>query len=547
LLRDLLSKGSADESFQDVCHCIDAFDDDFHDSIVSLFCTRLLETYDSTFPFNPNKPELKYDPRFVWFKNRIEYFNSKFQKAFPEDWEISFHISKLFCEKTCESFKQILDAQESPNVKEYLSAFEKTVKFENKLCKEFSRLVVLPFDPDAVMPDFGTDAAGIKKKYEWLKRQEEGVGEVIQEEAKEFKGLIGSAFAPHLALYLQNERQNFEKIISQSGKSDDFDEEDTSYKLQSETKLILAMRTTIDKCAGFGDGQALLDLFVIIKEKLGDYVHELTKVASSVSANISKKSIFQIKDKGNKLDKELMLKTLQKECYIFNTTTDIIDMVGSLCKKIQSLVPDDFKEAIIVMDSLEAVGNEIQTQLEILVKIIIKVINNSLVKIGDNSWVSTDPTLKLPIDLTENMDFLFEVLSKYLTNDNRKIRFSPLFASKIVEAIRGSLLKCKNLSPDSIQRILVSVQELKSLVLYKTEVVRLTAKQVQNYFNKLEGQLTAICAPEIAIVPTYFGKVGKSASKEEFQSFIKIRGFGLEKEIELGKEFDKELQQQNAN
>ena len=163
-VREIISKGTADESFQDVCHCIDAYNDDFHDEVVKLLCNRLLETYETAFPINQSKPELKYENRFIWFKNRIEFFNERFQNAFPEDWEMNFQIAKSFCEKTAEVFKQILNVQETPNIKEYLSAFEKTVKFENKLAKEFSRLIVLPFNPNAVMPDFGTDAAGIKKK-----------------------------------------------------------------------------------------------------------------------------------------------------------------------------------------------------------------------------------------------------------------------------------------------------------------------------------------------------------------------------------------------
>ena len=77
--KEIISRGSADESFQVICNCIDAFHDDFHDIAVNLFCSRLLETYDTAFSWNPNKPELKYDSRFIWFKNRVEFFNSKFQ------------------------------------------------------------------------------------------------------------------------------------------------------------------------------------------------------------------------------------------------------------------------------------------------------------------------------------------------------------------------------------------------------------------------------------------------------------------------------------
>lgn len=542
---ETLFKGSADESFIDICLCIDAFNDDFHNYVVNLFCERFLSSYDTAFELTETTTELNYDGRFTWFKNRMEFFQQKYSKAFPEEWAMNYQLSQQFCQKTCGAFKAILAAQGTPNIKEYLSSFEKTVKFEDKLAKEFSRLVVLPFDPNAIMPDFGNDAEGIRQKYAWRKRQEQGIGEVITQEAKEFKGSITCAFAPHLNLYLNSEGTKYSQIISKSGKGDDYENE-TDKKLKSEGVLILAMKATIDKCTGFGDAQSLQDLFVVLKDKLGEYAQMLTKCMSSLSNQIKKKQIFGGKVSNvssmDEDDRNHITEIIHKQCYLVNTSTDVLDVIGSLCNKIQSIVPEDIREAIIITDSLETIGNEIQNQMQFFVKTIIKLLSIQLEKIGNNSWVETDPSLKLPKDLVDNINFIFDIIDSSLYENNKKLRFTPIFSAELVKAIQDSLYKTRNLN--EADRIVTSVKELKTIVLQKTQVVRLAEQQVNKVFNNLDSLLTVLHSPEIAMVPVYLEKMGKSASKEEFMNLVKLRGLGLEQEIELSKEFEKQFQSQ---
>ena len=330
-LNSTIFSGIPGENSLAICYCIDAFSDDFHSSVVELFCDRfLLPGEEALANIDPLDVHLRYN----WFINKSSAFSQIYSHAFPKSWRMSYNLALAFCSRTSsalrEKFKYLKFPQNSqltnfPEtekdhelVKHYLQAFEYTVRFEQKMADYFSKVEVFPFDPNEKMPDFDSTPAGIRAKYEWKQRMKAGIGETKKIEATEFIGLIASTFAPHLQFYLMEERNKFQSIIMKVKSNPIGDIDQKTHLMNSCNILVKSMVATIDKCAGFGAAQSLLELFVILKEELSNYISALTDSLPDPSKT-SKKQI-------------------ELTCSILNTSSLLFSISGSLATKIQRSV-----------------------------------------------------------------------------------------------------------------------------------------------------------------------------------------------------------------
>ncbi|EAX86698.1 hypothetical protein TVAG_376670 [Trichomonas vaginalis G3] len=514
-------RGLVDQSNLPMCACITAFGKEFQEEIITLLCHKWLYMYGETFR-NSTLAEAKN--RYNWFKQRLEVYKKQVGDGFPKEWRVQYHMTLEFCKMTADQFETILN-KEDPSVKEYLNAFELTVKFEEKMASAFTQSVEIPFDPNAQMPEFGQDADGVRQKWEWLQRQKEGIGETKLQPATEFYGKIAHAFAPHLQLYLDYEKKSISKII-QTGIDNARKEIDAEERqLSSATGIVLNMKATIDKCAGFGVDQSLLKLFVMLKELLIQYITSLT---GALPRKPQKDNDFEL-----------------ISC-IANTSSWFLNIADSLADKIKSIINEEYQGGIVVEDVKETIGEELRKQLVYFADVFMKENESYLMSIGACTWKPSDADEKLPRKLLDSFESRFSVINNWLTIDNLN-RLRSTFVQKLVQIVRDSFVKQKLITLDQASSISSCLKELKSTVTYWTKGdSQIVQKRINAEFQNIENEVTIIISPEVAMAQVYVTKM-KKPSKEHFQTLVRMKGLKGQEEAKAMESYQKELAELNKS
>ncbi|OHT08418.1 hypothetical protein TRFO_23103 [Tritrichomonas foetus] len=515
-LESKLYSGTGTEANLPICAVIDAYASDFRSNTIEMFCDKFLAPYEDAYR-NSSLSEMQ--SRYQWFKQRADFFNRQYHCAFPKEWRMLYHLARVFCQKTTRHVKNILKNETQLDVKQYLRAFEVTVKFEQKMAESFATVKTVYIDENASMPDFENSAEGIRQKYAWKQRKEQHLGEIVKEPANEFIGIIACAFAPHIDIYLQAEKQNLEKIIRNTENYPDSDIDNQSKTMSSSTTLILAMKSCIDKCAGFNVSQSLRDLFKMLKGLLKQYVVMLTRI---------------IPTRCKKDDHYILA------CCIANTSSLLLSIVDSLATKVKSLISHKKRRKIKVEDVKDSVGAELRKQLFILIDAIIKECETPLAQIGNNQWQPNDiENSRLPPKLASILVERFSIISEWLSNDNMN-RLRTSFTQKVVAAVRDAMFRSKGVS-QSAPRISITLKELKILVEECTNAESDFAKKRIDYeFVQIQTELIILCCPDIAMTVTYISKAPKP-TKEHFLSIVRLRGYtSQEDQAKFSSEYDKQ-------
>ena len=521
-LESKLFRGSADETNLPLCAVIDAFADDFRSNTIDLFCDKFLGPYDDAYGASPLKD---VQHRFQWFKQRIDFYNKQYQNAFPREWRIPYYLSLVFCRKTAAHLTRVMN-ENKPNVTVYLQAFELVVRFEQKMADSFAKTEIVYIDPDAPMPQFENTPEGVRKKVEWRMRKENGIGEQRKVPATEFIGAIASAFAPHMSLYLDSEKERLSKLVKDAFRNPTADVDDESKQMKSAVTLVVSMKAVIDKCARFNIPGSLLDLFMNLKVIIGQYVESLTRALPSKA----------------KSDQDYRLL-----CAIANTSSLLLDIIDSLATKVRSLIEDaNMSKGIVVDDTKEAISSELRKQLIYIVDVIAKELEPVLVQIGNNSWdPNSSENGKTPQRFGDIMNARFTVIQNFMTSDNLN-RMRSTFTQRVVSIIHDSLFRMRQVTNEFSARVLIAVEEVRNIVTYCTKGdSTLAKKRIENEFRRLEVELKVLCSPEMAMSITYITMMQKR-NKEHFKSIIKLRGYPPAKEAELLAEYDDQLSKQQA-
>lgn len=532
-----------------VCAVIDAYGGDFRSSTIEIFCEKFLAPYEDAFR---NSGLNEMHSRYQWFKMRIDFFNKQYSCSFPKEWKMPYYLARAFCHKTARHVNSILKLTSQLDVNQYLRAFEVTVKFEQRMSEVFSTVKTVFIDENAPLPNFPETAEGIRQKYAWLQRRDKHIGEVVKEPAIEFIGTVACAFAPHIDIYLNSERQNLEKIIKDAENRPENDIDTTQKIMSSSTTLILSMKSCLDKCAGFNVIESLLDLFKMLKNLLKQYAAMLSRI---MPTRIKK-------------DEQYIL-----ICCIANTTSLLLSIVDSLSTKVSSLIESynktrlltkekeemlstsprkvssmsklPIKDVISVDDVNDSVGADLRKQLIQLVDLVIKECETPLSQIGTNQWQPSEMDIgnrvSLPPKLTEILFGRFNIINTWLSNENLNRLRSP-FTQRVVAVVRDAMFRTKGgVSASAAPRIAVTAKELKLILQECTKAESEFAKKRVDYeFMQLETELLILCCPDIAMTVTYITKAPK-ATKEHFLSIVRLRGYtSFEDQAKFAADFDKQ-------
>lgn len=548
-----ISTGASSELSLPICEVIDSYAGDFRSSTIEDFCEKFLAPYEDAFR---DSGLSEIHSRYDWFVHHANFFNKTYQKSFPKDWRMLYNLARSFCAKTTRHVNRILKNQAQLNVKQYLHAFELTVKFEQKLSELFATVKTVFIDENAPIPDFPETAEGVRQKYAWIQRRDNHIGELVKEPASEFIGTIASAFAPHIDVYLSAERSNLEKIIKETENRPESDIDNSSKTMSSSSTLIILMKSCLDKCAGFNVKQSLLDLFKMLKELLKQYATMLSRIVPSRP----------------KKDEHYILL-----CCIANTSSLLLSIVDSLSTKVSSLI-DSYPsnstplgisssspnlpiisnqrtknysvargpptETINVDDVKDSVGAELRKQLLSLADAVIRECESPLTQIVTEQWQSNDyDTGNLPQKLTEILFGRFRTINSWLSNENINRLRSP-FAQRVVAVVRDAMFRTKSSNiVKTASRISIAAKELKTVVQECTNAESDFAKKRIDYeFIQLETELIILCCPDIAMTVTYITKAPKP-SKEHFLSIVRLRGYtSSDNQQKYSAEYDKQFE-----
>lgn len=310
-----------------ICSVIDAFEDDFRSNTIELFCEQFLQIYDRDFKdFNLTKTK----ERFIWFKNRLNFYNKQYSHAFPPEWRMQFYISLTFSQKTKDHFRYLFNVTH-PDAETYLEAFELSSKFEKKMSQLFITVEEIPFDSNSEMPIFPRTSEGIRQRYEWLQRQQSGLPDIRRNIASEFLGSICSAFAPHVGIFLKSEIQKLNGNLQNKN----FTVDERDHIITSYPGLIHSLKSSLSKCSGFGISSANIEFFQAIKAILQKYINSLSK-------SIKKKSLAYL-------------------CAVANTSNLVNLVLDSLLTFVNSIVSQS--SMVSIDDIKEQIGLEIKTQI----------------------------------------------------------------------------------------------------------------------------------------------------------------------------------------
>lgn len=481
-----LYQGYLDESNLPLCYAIDSFQDDFKASIIEFFCEKNISEYDELYSKSPlNSIHL----RFQWFKQKIDSYNSEYQKGFPKDWMIPYYLSIKFCKRTYSHLANLFKLNK-PKISDFIRGFELTIKFEQKMNEVF-----------------------INNK----QNQQENKIEIS---TKDFKGLISNAFLPYIELFFDEEYKKLNLLINEIYKDLNLDLNKETHILNSSSKLIVQMKKSIEKISIFNNSQILYRLFLMLKDLIIQYINNLTKSLTSLKPKKSE--------------------TIQITCSIINTTSILLPAIESLSNKIKDLIHDD-NFSFKIEESIEIISNELRKQIFYLTDMIIKEIDIYLYQIINFEPKNNELTnIRLPEKLILIFQNRFEIIDIWLSSENIS-RFRIPFIQKIVEIIHDYLFKSK-LPDSSIIKIILLVKELKGILIQVTKAdSQLSLKRVNNEFSFLENELNILNCTNSSIIMAYFAKIQKK-SKENFLSIIRIKK-SITPEIyqQFSNEYDKQL------
>ena len=488
-LYNSFSLGSLKEDNLLLCQVIDSIGISLRSKTIEWVCDQYLIVYDKSME-NTSLNDMKN--RFTWFKQRMDLFTKNLLIGFPKEWRVPYYLTLTFCGKTFNHIEKLFNKQE-PNVKDYLSAFEVSIKFEEKMAQLFSTTE----DIESENKKFDNDYESLKQKYSSNTKEKRIVL------ANEFYGRIASAFVKYINLYLNFEEENFSTIIKKAQTSGENDIDNEEHILQSSTALILSIRKSIDKCSLFRDDQSLFNFFKVIVNSIIKYIKKLTSI-------LPKKAIKDWE--------------FQYICCITNSTNFILTIIDSLAQKIISLLKSEsIKNNVGVEENKEIIGIELKNQLVHLSNLIIKENESLLIQIGNGSWEPENSHEKIPQKLKSNFENRFNILISFLSNENLN-RIRSNFIQSVIQVIRDSFFKLKIVHFDVGTNLASILKELKDFLKYLTKAdSKITQKRIEIEFSHFEGEITVILSPELAMVDIYMAKI-KNKNKEHFQSLLKLKG-----------------------
>lgn len=303
------------------------------DELLEYFIDIELQEYKALFQDNQDLAWLdKVDKRFNWLKKHLIEFEERFGRMFPPKWEVSECITVEFCKVTANQLSRVMSNRHNElNVRLLLYAFNKTVAFENLLNQRFTGITLLK-------------------------------GDLKNETATPFTGLIAHCFEPHFKIYVDAQEKALSQMIEQLVADHQKQKQETdrlvSEVFSSAGILFSQYKNCLVQCVQLSTGRTLVDLSLKFKKNLEDYAtlvltDNLPRLRSTLglsssgvlNAAISAAGLLQLSLKDGEVSRYSKFELCQI-CSVLLTANYCLETVQQLEKKLQDKVEPSLAEQI---------------------------------------------------------------------------------------------------------------------------------------------------------------------------------------------------------
>lgn len=261
-------KNTPPEVLCEACQVVDELGLELRAEIIKELSPHFLKSYDEIFSYGQMHSGLEHmDRRYAWLKRCFRDYSQNYQSIFPDTWQVTATISKIFCEKTRQHVNDNLEKTHI-DTSIMVLALQKTLQLEQEISKKFSnyhiinsKLISIQFIPKHV--NLGEVLGG----YENLEYTQ-NLSQITP--IPNFNGIISQVFENYMTRYCENEESSlFESI--ETFVNEDVHEETNIFP--SSIRIFNAIKTKFNTCCSFNTGKVLGDLSKVFQKSLR-YYHE---------------------------------------------------------------------------------------------------------------------------------------------------------------------------------------------------------------------------------------------------------------------------------
>ncbi|KAG7194716.1 Vacuolar protein sorting-associated protein 53 [Scheffersomyces spartinae] len=500
------------------CLILEVIDVRLKDKLLSWFYDSQLLEVKAIFNSQDEAGSLEnLNRRYIFFLNNVlRKVQSQYSKYFPEEWNVDFELTRIFCDLTRSSVEELLRRNPSSSSRPSSAPTMATEKSTDTLLDGLLSTIDFEKTLNERFPDSGNDfSSAILKVFEpYLKRF------WIREQDKLLSGKLNEFMASPL-LPPEFEGNDLEQFIGVLKINN------VPNISNSSIELFKIFTKSLGQILKLSNGEILIDLSLLFKKYLMDY-HDRFLIPVIEGANTNSSGIEPIK-----------YLTL-----LINTSDYIINNIDDLEDRLSSVIRTELKAKISFESVKDAYYQVIQSSQNSLLGKFNSDLQFAWRLFGNTNWSNevsdVSPYMNDFIKTTTNN---IRVTLPMIIRDGYVRNLCDRVVDLAVYSFQNKLKLIKPMSLATIEQILMDISTLKKssllFTLYsnpnfdgilstdesdnnsKFKINKNYEKYVNNQFNKIEILLKLLMTPSDPcenIVEAYFELIGDKS----IHNFIKI-------------------------
>eukprot|EP00808_Paulinella_micropora_P031813 g55899.t1 len=578
-----------EEMIQDLhsaCAIIDVVDPKVKHDLIGWFTKLHLEPYEKKFAPGQEQGTLEHaDKRYGWMRVKLRDYDKMFANVFPPDWDVPAIMARDFCRITHAQLTEIIEREKlTLDANVLMKVLQKTREFEREMDVTFKntpgQTINRYFEEGIAKTNTKELATLIKAKYKHKAKEEEEkrVTGTTHTSSISFESLIGDAFQPYMAVFVELERNNISDLVRRLETEEHWvpvleaettreleqavDTEAAARKLSElqatamkpmqhldgADSLFLYIKNSLKRgrnLAGSQAGQTIFNLFREFQSGLGLYLALLDSRLNLYQPADSKKDKHAAQ---RPKEGEVSRETLQALLLIINTCEYVQETLPALESGIQDALDDLFKEHI----SLASVSQDFAACLNRAVKVLVAAITSDI-KTGPLADMAKMPwsTWSSVGDQSEYINKIHVCLQTNVAEVRRVIsnRYFALFCTQLASAVIpdyvATIFKLRRVTDVGGHQLALDANVLKSILLKIPDVGKEEGKEapvgargpfraftryVTREMGRVESLLkTLVCEP--GRMATTYSSLFPKATANDLMKLMALRGIdsGMQK------------------
>jgi hypothetical protein len=446
------------------CLVIQALGPKAKDDLLIWFSRSKLGPY--TKLFGPGKPagELKQtDRRYAWLRRTLREYEEQFGSIFPKSWGVPAVLSRDFCLLTKDHLRGLLKNSQKLDINALVTALQKSIAFEQELQVRFGNVddSVKAGGNEGAERGMGMDANSIKMRY--MIERDKKRGDPSGRVKMDFRKVISSVFYPYLGQYVQLERENISKLLSQVAKEEEWDvtksqdEKDPAHNTQGRKcytcseKVFIYIKKSLQRCSRLTTGAILFEI-------AGEYRQGLRDLSRLLLSKLPSKpeSSFQLSQTEN-----------ARCCAVANTAEDCKDIVPGIKDAIVAVIDNKFAERVDFSEEQALFAGLVNTAIETIVKgfgFRLGKILHLMTKMPWGTWESVGDQSSYVTQVNSMFAQYVPPVASNLS-DAYHLFFCNLLAKTCIPLYEDHIFKCKRVNALGAQQLALDSHSIKSIIL----------------------------------------------------------------------------------